>query len=128
MQPGYRCVNVIYIDIQADLQSQKRPGIPSFVSARSFRLNCAIGDTARRIMDAHEDITMATKFEDSNGDGQIQIPETPVTPDVPTPTTEYRRSVEDMAQIVRTSDNNFKHKYGGVVWKHLTVLRKAKNS
>ena len=62
--------------------------------------------------------------EDGRGrDSSIQI-ETPSTPDSPDPftvTTEYEQALEDLARIVNSSDNAFKRKYAGVIWKHLTV-------
>ena len=63
-------------------------------------------------------------LEDGHGrNSSIQI-ETPSTPDSPDPftiTTEYEQALEDSARIVNSSDNTFRRKYGGVIWKHLTV-------
>src|SRR5271156_7162440 len=36
-------------------------------------------------------------------------------------TPEYEAAMRDMASIINTSDNVFKKKYPGVIWKHLTV-------
>ena len=35
--------------------------------------------------------------------------------------TEYEQALEDMGRIVNSSDNTFKRKYVGVIWKNLTV-------
>lgn len=38
-----------------------------------------------------------------------------------TTATEYEQALEDMGHIVNSSDNAFKRKHGGVIWKNLTV-------
>ena len=78
-------------------------------------------------MDAIDAIVHVDEVEalkDGRGrDSSIQI-ETPSTPDSPDPftvTTEYKQALEDWARIVNSSDNTFRRKYAGVMWKHLTV-------
>jgi hypothetical protein len=52
---------------------------------------------------------------------QIETPSTPDSRDSFTVTTEYEQALDDLARIVDSSDNAFKRKYAGVIWKHLTV-------
>lgn len=58
---------------------------------------------------------------DGNSSIQIETPSTPDSSDPFTITTGYEQALEDWARIVNSSDNAFKRKYGGVIWKHLTV-------
>jgi hypothetical protein len=69
-------------------------------------------------------VNEAETLEDGRGrDSSIQIdtPSTPDSSDSFTVTTEYKQALEDWARIVNSSDNTFKRKYAGVIWKHLTV-------
>jgi len=52
---------------------------------------------------------------------QSEDPGTAELVDQFTTTTEYEHALEDMGRIVNSSDNAFKHKHGGVIWKDLTV-------
>lgn len=42
-------------------------------------------------------------------------------PDPTDVSTEYKKALEEMASIINSSDNAFRRKYAGVIWKHLTV-------
>ena len=73
-------------------------------------------------MDAH--VNEIKPLEDGHvRDSPIQF-ESPSMAGIVAPftaTTEYEQALEDMGHIVNSSDNAFKRKHGGVIWKNLTV-------